>query len=73
MELKKEYKKISGQEWKPVAVVAEKKAKSPADNGQQKTAAGPDNDGIKELSDKIAAQGNLVRELKGKDPKAVTD
>ena len=64
LSLKAEYKSATGKDWKPGAHVSSSVAQSSGSTGNQYS--------VDDLNEKITAQGNKVRELKGsKAPKVI--
>lgn len=71
LELKAQYKTLTGQDWKPGTVVA---AATPAPAAAAAAASAPASSDISAVLDQIAAQGDKVRELKAaKADKATID
>lgn len=65
LQLKADYKALTGQEWKPGVVPKAQAPESPKVTGDDLNAAG-DDPKTAELIKRVNAQGNIVRELKSK-------
>lgn len=65
LQLKADYKALTGQEWKPRAAPPKKAADS-GENVESAAGAGGEDPKIAALVEKVNVQGNVVRELKAK-------
>lgn len=66
LSLKADYKTLTGKDWKPGTVASAPTTTTPPEKQKNKENMAPATDKTQELTDKITAQGNVVRDLKTK-------